>query len=136
MTIILHITPRNAWEASCTSGYYKPSSLNLEGFIHCSTVEQTVETANQYFANQQDLVLLCIDVNKIEAELKYEAPAGVHDQRTRSLFPHLYGPLNVSAVVRVVKFVPRMDGKFVLPERIVKLKTDLWEIDHGRNSNS
>ena len=122
LSIILHITHRNTWEASTSSGYYKPSSLDSEGFIHCSTIEQTVETANQYFAHQHDLVLLCIDVNKAEAEVKYEAPAGgiVKDQRTGSLFPHLYGPLNASAVVRVVEFAPNADGEFVLPAEIAK----------------
>jgi uncharacterized protein (DUF952 family) len=122
MSIILHITNRDLWEASASSGYYKPSSLDTDGFIHCSTIEQTVETANQYYAHQQGLVLLCIDINKTEAEVKYEAPACVNDQRTGSLFPHIYGPLNASAVVRVVKFVPDTDGKFKLPMEINRLK--------------
>jgi uncharacterized protein (DUF952 family) len=104
MSIILHIAHHNDWKAWASSGYYKPSSLDLDGFIHCSTIEQTVETANQYFANQQDLVLLCIDKDKLKADVRYEAPAGVHDQRAGSLFPHIYGLLNVSAVVRVVEF--------------------------------
>ncbi len=120
-SIILHITHRNVWETSAPSGYYEPTSLDTEGFIHCSTIEQTVDTANQYFINQEDLVLLCIDENRTEAEVKYEAPAGVHDPRVGLLFPHIYGPLNVSAVVRVVEFVPNADGEFELPEEISRL---------------
>jgi uncharacterized protein (DUF952 family) len=125
MSIILHITHRNAWEASASSGYYKPSSLDSEGFIHCSTIEQTVETGNQFFPNQQGLVLLCIDKNKIEAGVKYEAPACVGDQRVGSLFPHIYGPLNVSAVARVVEFVPNAGGEFELPAEINQLTVNL-----------
>lgn len=121
MSIILHIAPRNDWEASASSGYYKPSSLDSDGFIHCSTMEQTVETANQFYANQQDLVILCIDGNMSEAEVKYETPACVNDQRAGSLFPHIYGPLNVSAVVRVVGFFPNAYGKFELPAEISQL---------------
>jgi uncharacterized protein (DUF952 family) len=121
MRIILHITNRDSWESSASSGYYKPSSLDTDGFIHCSTIEQTAETANQYYADQQDLVLLCIDENRTEADVKYEAPACVNDQRTASLFPHIYGPLNVSAVVRVVDFVPNADGKFELPAEVIGL---------------
>jgi uncharacterized protein (DUF952 family) len=64
MSIILHIAPLSVWESAASSGYYKPPSLDSDGFIHCSTIEQTVETANQFYANQQDLVLLCIDKNK------------------------------------------------------------------------
>ena len=112
---ILHITQRDIWEASASSGYYAPASLDSEGFIHCSTFEQTAETANQYFANQQGLVLLCIDTEKTDAEVKFEAPAGVHDPRAESLFPHIYGPLNLSAVLRVAEFAPNAEGKFELP---------------------
>jgi uncharacterized protein (DUF952 family) len=124
MSTILHITHRQAWEASIPGGIYRPASLDAEGFIHCSAIGQAVETANLFFANQTDLLLLCIDVNKTEAEVKYEAPTGgtVHDGRTGSLFPHLYGPLHVSAVVRVVPFPPGADGKFVLPADIGQLR--------------
>jgi uncharacterized protein (DUF952 family) len=118
MSIVLHITPREAWETSVPGGYYKPSSLGSEGFIHCSTIEQTADTANQFYPNQQGLVLLCIDENKLESKVKYEGPACANDQRTSLLFPHIYGPLNVSAVVHVVEFVPNADGKFVLPAEI------------------
>jgi uncharacterized protein (DUF952 family) len=112
---ILHIADRDAWEACASSGYYKPSSLDSEGFIHCSTAEQTVETANRYFHGRRDLVLLCIDESKTEAKVKFEAPAGVNDRRAGSLFPHIYGPLNVSAVIRVVELAPNASGEFALP---------------------
>jgi len=112
---ILHITRRNDWEESVSSGYYAPASLDAEGFIHCSTFAQTVETANRYFPNQQGLVLLCIDTAKTDAKVKYEGPAGVQDPRTELLFPHIYGPLNLSAVVRVAEFAPNKHGKFQLP---------------------
>ena len=60
--------------------------------------------------------------------MKYEAPAGgtVQDQRIGSLFPHLYGPLNVSAVVRVAEFVPNKNGEFVLPADISQLTVGLF----------
>ena len=123
MGIIFHIAYSKDWEASSSSGYYKPASLDSDGFIHCSTIGQTVETANLYFANQRHLVLLCIDENEIKAEVKYEAPACAHDQRAGSLFPHIYGPLNVSAVAGVMAFVPSADGEFELPAGIRQLAT-------------
>lgn len=123
MSIILHIAHRAAWEASVASGYYKPPSLDSDGFIHCSTIGQTLDTANQYYAYQLDLVLLCIDEEKVEARVKYEAPACSNDQRADSLFPHIYGPLNVSAVVRVVEFAPGADGRFGLPAGVLRLST-------------
>lgn len=49
----------------------------------------------RYFAGRDDLVLLEIDPARLRAELKYEpAPDG-------ELFPHVYGPLNIDAVVGV-----------------------------------
>jgi uncharacterized protein (DUF952 family) len=116
MTIIFHIASLVTWDSATSIGYYKPPSLNSEGFIHCSTLGQTVSTANQFYAGQKDLVLLCIDTKKTEAEVKYEAPICANDQRTADLFPHIYGPLNVSAVVQVVDFAPGADDKFKLPE--------------------
>jgi uncharacterized protein (DUF952 family) len=121
MRIVLHIAHRDIWEASSPGGYYRPLSLDSDGFIHCSTLEQTVETANQFYFAQEGLILLCVDTSKLEAEVKYEAPAAVGDQRAASLFPHIYGPLNVSAVTQVVEFAPRADGTFELPPAVVAI---------------
>ena len=115
MRIVLHIAHRDIWEASSSGGYYRPLSLDSDGFIHCSTPEQTVDTANQFYLGQEGLILLCIDTSKVEAEVRYEGPAGVGDPRAAALFPHIYGPLNVSAVIKVVELVPLPDGNFELP---------------------
>jgi uncharacterized protein (DUF952 family) len=120
MSVILHIVNRDDWEKAVAIGYYKPSSLDNDGFIHCSTTEQTVDTANQFYPNKKGLVLLCIDQNKLNAELKYEGPACEGDERNSQLFPHIYGKLNVSAVINVVDFEPNNDGVFTLPEAIKK----------------
>jgi uncharacterized protein (DUF952 family) len=114
--VILHIAHRRDWEAALSRGHYSAASLETEGFIHCSTPEQVVETANRFFPGQQDLVLLTIDESKLEAELRYEpASGGSADDARGELFPHLCGRLNLSAVVRVVAFAPGADGRFTLP---------------------
>lgn len=123
MPLLLHIAHRAIWEASVPGGYYRPPSLDREGFIHCSTIEQTVDTANQFYAGQRDLVLLCIDPARTEAAVRYEAPACAGDRRADSLFPHIYGPLNVSAVLETVEFTPRSDGSFELPPAVSRLAT-------------
>lgn len=120
MRIVLHIAHRDMWEAAAPGGQYRPLSLDSDGFIHCSTVQQTVATANQFFTAQQGLVLLCIDTAKLTAEVRYEAPACGGDQRAE-LFPHIYGPLNVGAVVQVVEFPPRADGVFELPPGVAAM---------------
>ncbi len=123
MSVILHIAHRTAWQQSFAGGYYTAPSLYSEGFIHCSTTAQAIETANRLFRNDRDLVLLCIDEEKLEPDVKYEAPKGTaaHDLRVGEVFPHLYGPINVSAVIRVVDLVPQPDGSFELPSEIEDL---------------
>lgn len=126
MGIILHITDQRAWQQSLSTGYYSPPSLVNEGFIHCSMVEQTVKTANRFFHGQAGLVLLCIDVDKLKAEVRFESPAHgtVHEASDDQLFPHIYGPLEVSSVLRVVEFAPGSDGGFELPTEISGLSTN------------
>jgi uncharacterized protein (DUF952 family) len=114
MAIILHIATRPAWDAACASGSYRPPSLELEGFIHCSTHAQVVGTANKYFRGRTDLVLLWIDEARLAAAVRYESPAAP-DARTGQLFPHVYGPIAVDAVARVAPFPCDADGGFAMP---------------------
>jgi uncharacterized protein (DUF952 family) len=111
MTLILHITRREEWEKAKVVGFYRADTLDSEGFIHCSTLTQVIKVANFRFRNERDLVLLCIDSQKVEADIRYE---GVED-----LFPHVYGALNVDAVLKVVEFAPGEDGFFKLPLEVV-----------------
>jgi uncharacterized protein (DUF952 family) len=116
---IYHITRREDWEQARSAGEYRGDTLDTDGFIHCSTVEQFVGVANSYYPGQHGLVLLCIDADKLDAELRYEAPAGPAIEGT-SFFPHIYGPLNADAVAAVLDFEPGPDGTFTRPEGIGK----------------
>lgn len=113
MTIILHITRHEEWEKAKVAGFYRGDTLDSEGFIHCSTLTQVIKVANFRFRSQRDLVVLCIDSQKVEADIRYE---GVED-----LFPHVYGALNVDAVLKVVEFAAGEDGFFELPQGVVDL---------------
>ena len=121
MGTILHITTRRDWEEAQTTGRYAPSSLETEGFIHCSTAPQTVATANSYYRGTSGLVLLCIDEDKTTATVKYEGPAAAQDERASELFPHLYGPLNLNAVTQVIDFPAKPDGSIDAPQALMDL---------------
>ena len=97
-------------------GSYAPASLRDEGFVHCSTIAQVIDTANRFYRGQHDLVLLLIDESRLKAQLKYEAPAMMHGESSGELFPLLYGELNADAVVRVVELPCEVDGSFQLPD--------------------
>jgi uncharacterized protein (DUF952 family) len=113
--MILHILKRSEWDEAIRNGRYAPPSIASEGFIHCSTIEQVVETANLYFRGQPDLMVLSIDEARLASPLKYEAPASVGGERADSLFPHLYGPLNLDAVDYACDFPCDPNGLFELP---------------------
>jgi len=125
--MIVHIVKRSEWAEAARRGSYAPASLRAEGFIHCSTLAQVVDTANRFYRGHKDLVVLCIDERQLKAELKYEAPATALGGSTAyreqpaapgAMFPHLYGELNVDAVARVVELPCEADGSFRLPDEM------------------
>jgi len=89
-----------------------------EGFVHCSTLAQVIATANRFYRGQSGLVVLCIEEERLRVELKYEASARTRGEGKSEMFPHLYGELNVDAVVRVVELPCEVDGSFRLPEAL------------------
>jgi len=121
--MILHITTHSDWEKARVNGEYTAPSLNSDGFIHWSTLKQTVDTANLFFKGQNGLVLLCIDETKLKSKCKFEAPAGAgvnqHDLRADKLFPHIYGPINTMAVIKVLDFPLNEKGIFELPKELI-----------------
>lgn len=87
---LFHITQRAAWLAAQRAGEYRAPSLDEVGFIHLSTADQWRATQQRWFAGASDLVLLEIDGDRLAAPVRIEGG-----------FPHLYGVLEVAAVVAV-----------------------------------
>lgn len=110
MSIILHIAERHSWELAILQGEYRPASLDDEGFIHCSLLEQVVAVANAFYRGRQNLVLLIIDPAKVPGDIRFE-----DCYETGQEFPHIYGPLPINAVERMIAFAPGPDGYFILP---------------------
>jgi len=121
--MIVHIVKRSKWTEAVERGTYAPASLRAEGFIHCSTLAQLVDTANRFYRGHQGLVVVCIEESRLKAELTYEAPAeprresrAPREHPAGETFPHLRGELNVDAVVRVIELPCEADGSFRLPD--------------------
>jgi uncharacterized protein (DUF952 family)/(2Fe-2S) ferredoxin len=112
MNTILHITQRQAWTTAKNLGTYRSNSLDSEGFIHCSTVAQVIGSANRFFKDQTDLVILKIDIDRVTPEIRYEG----EDQN--NLFPHIYGELNIDAVIGSIDLELNSDGSFALPSEL------------------
>ena len=113
--MILHIVKRDQWEDAIRKKEYAPASLESEGFIHCSTAAQVVETANLFYREQSDLMIVCLEEGHLTSQLTYEPAVRVGDERAGVLFPHIYGPLNLEAVSEVYQFPCVAEGRFVLP---------------------
>jgi uncharacterized protein (DUF952 family) len=109
--IIYKIAPRAQWADAEAAGVFEGAPIDLaDGFIHFSTAAQAKETAARHFAGQTDLKLIAVDTAKLGAALKYEVSRG------GALFPHLYAPLDLSAVVWVKDLPLGPDGAHEFPE--------------------
>ncbi len=102
---IMHICAGSEWVAALKNAAYRADSLAESGFIHCSLPSQILGVANRYYAGRRDLVLLWIDPNRLQAEVRWEASED-------GIYPHVYGPINVDAVTAALDFLPDKDGVF------------------------
>ena len=108
---IHHLAVAAEWEAAVErGGPYERStietSLAEEGFIHCSLAEQVQGTADRYYWNRADVLLLTIDTAEVGS------PVVVEDLFDRgAAFPHLYGPLPLAAVVSATPVPVGPDGR-------------------------
>ncbi|WP_322924074.1 DUF952 domain-containing protein [Paenibacillus campi] len=117
--IIVHATLKKEWETALLNGTYRCASLDKEGFIHCSSIEQIVSVANYNFKGIKGLILLCMDESRVIPEVRWE---DLYNSEVE--YPHIYGELNIDAVLKTVDFVPKEDGTFELPIEIEKLNTN------------
>lgn len=112
---LVHLCGRDEWAAASVSGEHRPPSLSDVGFVHLSSVEQVHLPANRLYAGRADLVLLYLNPERLAAPVIWEG--GVATDPVSMRFPHLYGPLPVAAVIRVIPYPPGADGTFPpLPE--------------------
>lgn len=109
---IYHIAYLADWVQARSAGRYSVSTrgvgLDEQGYIHASTAGQVAATANRFYAGETGLVVLVIDPEALNAPVRFEPPApGVAE-----LFPHIYGPIDVTAVVETVPLDADVDGRF------------------------
>ena len=117
---IIHLASNDAWLAAVEAGRI-PRGQFVHGGLHpLLDHSQIVDVANTFYHGQHGLVLLVLDPDKLDAELKWEPPAEPEPTHAREgeLFPHLYGPINLDAVTNVIPFEPDADGNFALPETL------------------
>jgi uncharacterized protein (DUF952 family) len=97
MPIIYHVTFAEAWEAARQTGAYEHPSLKDEGFIHCSQEHQVDGVLERYFEGKTNLVKLVINTDLLTSHYVFD-----WSPTTADTFPHIYGPINISAVTDVI----------------------------------
>ncbi|MBP2473018.1 uncharacterized protein (DUF952 family) [Crossiella equi] len=112
--MILHICSRAEWAAAQTTGSHTPAGYATDGFVHCSDPGTVHLPANRLFRGRDDLLLLVIEESRLDAELVWEPAAEAPDPTAATWFPHVYGPIPVTAVTRVVEF-PEGEHGFTPP---------------------
>jgi uncharacterized protein (DUF952 family) len=113
MVLILHIAFVDEWNAAEEAGAYRVSTRGKSlddgaTFIHASRPEQVSLVANLVYADvTEPLCLLVIDVERLVSAVCDEDLDGIGMS-----FPHIYGPLNLDAVIDVRPYQRGADGRW------------------------
>lgn len=90
---VYKILTSTEWASARGTGVFDGSEDDRrDGFIHLSTAEQAPETVRRHFRGRGSLVLLAFDSTRLGEALQWEP------SRDGSLFPHLYGVLDLALV--------------------------------------
>src|SRR5688500_8707132 len=99
-------------EAALAAGSLERDDLKNEGFIHAAPAEQLTRVAKKLYRQVKNLRCAVVERAKVRSEVKYESATG-------GLYPHIYGPLNMDAVVRVIALTPDAEGRYEIdPARL------------------
>ncbi|MCK1488810.1 DUF952 domain-containing protein [Bradyrhizobium sp. 193] len=111
MVKIYKICPASAWREAERQGVYRGSADDSrDGFIHFSTAAQVPETLQKHYVGQRALFLVEVEGDALGSALRWER------SRNEELFPHLYGELDLGAVMAVMNLNTRSDGGHDVPE--------------------
>jgi uncharacterized protein (DUF952 family) len=106
MALIYHLATPHAW-ARAPAEDYRAAALEAEGFIHCSYAHQVAGAANRFYRDATELLVLEIETGRLTSPLRSEPAASGEE------FPHVYGPINRSAVVAVVPLQRSAGGEWL-----------------------
>ncbi len=109
-SLIYHYCPRADWEAARAAGVYEAESLATQGFIHFSPRDHVHVSATVRARGRTDLVVLEVDQAMLARPAVWEEGDPPHPDGM--LFPHVYGPVPVEAVIAVHDLPPTADGSF------------------------
>jgi uncharacterized protein (DUF952 family) len=113
---IFHIAIASEFAEATTA--YRPGRFDADGFIHCSTASQVMRVAHARFRGRRDLVLVRIDPDAVEREVRHENLEGGDE-----LFPHIYGELDLAALTGIEPLRVGPDGEFITPTLLLPARS-------------
>lgn len=97
-------------EALEHQGSFAGAPVDLaDGYVHLSSAGQLQGTLDKHFAGRADLWIAAVDLEALGDAVKWE------ESRGGALFPHLYAPLPLSAVIAYSPLEREHDGSVKLP---------------------
>lgn len=98
ISTLFHVTPAKAWIES--DGPLRPESIDEVGYVHCSFAYQVGYVLRRYFAPDDRVVILEIDVSRLSAPVHLEPGDGgeVDEEGVPELYPHIFGEIDRDAV--------------------------------------
>jgi uncharacterized protein (DUF952 family) len=130
---IYHMCPSEAWTGLPEDRQYYPPTYDKDGFIHCTgdlNKDLLLDIANHFYVGSKgDWIVLTVDVAKLGAEVKWEAPMPVGETDTMNhtdgdragasmIMPHVYGTIDREAATVTHRLVREENGTFVRIERV------------------
>ena len=115
--MILHCMNRATWEERKHKRAWGNRNIQADGFIHCSTVEYFWRVAPNFKDVKDEMVLICIDENKLNAEIRHEDA-----DNCGRFYPHVYGLINNDAVIAVLPFRKDENGNYIKNQELVHIQ--------------
>lgn len=124
---IYHLLTANSLENAIRENLYYPKNFTEDGFIHCTEkMDTTLLVANDYFGNEQEVLVFRLNLSRIKPPVKFEPPSpvqggGSSHLKEKNLFPHVYGELNLDSI-EGVGVLKKNKGKFESPDSFLNLE--------------
>lgn len=110
---IIHSVNKEEFENEIKSGKYGSLSIKKCGFIHCSDLDTYYLVAPNFRKDYSERIILLIDTDKVEHEIKWEDGGGKD-------FPHIYGLLDRNAIIGIYPHL-WSDDRTWIPNEELKL---------------
>ncbi len=111
MARIFHLITGPDWESVRGESQWRPPSLGDEGFVHCSKdEEQLMRVVGRLYPDRADMLALELETDQLSYSLIWEP------SRSGEIYPHIYGPLELGAVVKTWRVQPDGTGGYALSD--------------------